>query len=156
MKGSLLPLIVSIVLSVTENSYSIEVPNFVNRGEMYKTLLHDYPVLVRDENNSVGVIVENLHNFPSLPETSEVPNSRNILSDSSNPEPNAPIRQVIINLAGVPTLIPLVEYQRKLVERLRDFNKNPVAIFEPSEQTVVTPDDKEARVNLKIAKWKIL
>ena len=157
MRTKLLSLVALLLLPLIDKNYALEVPKLNDHVEQFKALLNDFPVMVREEDNSVGVIVEDLHNFPLLPNLSEISTTRNVdvLTDFSNPEPDTPIQQVPINLEGVPTLVPLVEFQRKLVENLRACGKNPIAVFEPSEQIVVTPDNKETTVNLKFSKWKI-
>ena len=157
MRTKLLSLVALLLLPLIGKNYALEVPTLNDHVEKFKALLNDFPVMVREADNSVGVIVEGLHNFPLLPNLSEIPTTRNvnILTDFSNPEPDSPISHVTLKLEGVPTSVPLVEFQRKLVANLRACGKNPIAVFEPSEQIVVTPDNKETTVRLKIAKWKI-
>ena len=158
MKTFLL-LISTFFLSSIGRSYALEIPKMSEDNiAPLISALDGMPVLVRDTDNVVGVITENLHNFPMLPNISEIPTSRdiNVLTDFSNTNPDSPVNLLSINLSGTPTLVPLVEWQRKIVEQLRGCSKNPVAVYEQSEQILVTPDGKETPVKLKIAKWQIL
>lgn len=156
--------VVTTMLSALLLSYFSEVQSMSvlkEQGEMTismaEQMLNDQPVLVKGEDNSVGVIVENLTNFPNQSDNEEwtekvETNRDNLLTLPSLDEHEKPS---VINLDGNPTQLVLADFQRRLFDVLRDGGKNPKATFKPDTQIVVTPNGEEKKINMNIAVWVV-
>ncbi len=121
-------------------------------------MLEGQPVLVKDEDNSVGIIVEDLINFPKLSNNEVYKNTdttKNSKSDIlSLPTSAEATQSSIINLDGVATRVVLADFQQISLNVLRNGGRNPKAIFKKDNQTIVTPDGNEELVNISLAIWK--
>ena len=126
--------------------------------EVASKVLEGQPVLVKDTENVIGVITDSTENFPkSDSDITQTNKDINCLTDFSlgESERDKTNYATAISLNGKLTSVVLADFQRKVLETLRNGGIRPVAIFEPERVTVVTPDGSEKKLKVNIARWKI-
>lgn len=156
----------SLLLLPLPESYAIDNPKMIPVATLCEENLAGKPVFTCDGDNCVGIIAESVDNFPKPIEETAVPSSQqsvdessqsfNFLPDFSNLEPTISPEIVSIEIAGISTAVPLVNWQAKAVKILREIGKNPVAEYKTVEQIVTTPGQQDTLVKFKIAVWKII